>query len=720
MKCRLIAGLLVLALGFSGCGNSETAEAFTTTVTSAAASSMSTTTTTTATTTAATTAAIAEPIVEKTFPIIDGSTSTIALDAYVRAKQHGISTQEAMSHTKHNKTFEAFEKLVNGQADIVLSVPLAKEQEAYAAEHGFEYEAVPVAMEGFVFLVNPENPVQSLTEEQLRAIYSGKITNWKELGGNDAPIKAHQRNNNSGSQTYMTAFMGETPLSPAPESLIEAEMGAIISMFENYDNSINAIGYSVYSYAAVFAANEGTFNFVEVNGIKPTRSTFIDGSYPLLSETYAFYKKDTTDPLVLDYIEFITSEEGQKAVLEAGYIPVMDTQIPETYTLYEAKGTGKEMPKNPDRNYYALWNTRERPRNFLKDAEFEAYIQDWIDEAIAKAEEFPEWVKEKHYYPSFMIYNGYFSISIGYTSGDMAEIDEFYGFAAVFDIVDKKKIENYSDLFYKDTDFMPDINNVISEKITASADYTPTKCDFFGLCYGFDFDLSSINMKSDSAYFTNPHSFDVFIRENAKSVVSECRDFSDLLTPEYAKKVTFTEFKPTGISEEFYLKNDYLYMYYDYPDIENDRELPENKNIEEALDVYYEEFETRYNGTVRAYTNGSFVRIISDWEGPGRHYCTLQHKFLDLDDFFKEGYAEYIELNPNAENSSNETAAEIFEKNYLTDDIYLRRQYSVYEITNQISENNDDEYIYFPTNWNDNLRIKKEWLKDIYQNQPSE
>jgi ABC-type phosphate transport system substrate-binding protein len=723
MKKRIITGLLILALGVTGCGSDTAAEATAAPATTAAAASpMSTAAETTAANTTevtkTATSSATEPKAKKTFPIIDGSTSTISLDAYVRAKLRGISTQEAISQTKHNKTFEAFENLVNGKADIVLSVPLAKEQEAFAADNNFEYDAVPVALEGFVFLVNPENPVQSLTQEQIRKIYSGEITNWKELGGNDAPIKAHQRNNNSGSQTYMTEFMGETPLAAAPESLVEADMGAIISMFENYDNSIDAIGYSVYSYAAVFAANEGTFNFVAVDGVKPSRSTFIDGSYPLLSQTYAFYKKNTTDPLVLDYIEFITSEAGQKAVLEAGLLPVMDIEIPETYTLYEARGTGPEMPENPNRNYYALWNTMERPRNFLKDAEFEAEIQDWIDEAIAKNEAFPDWVKDSYYHKGFMIYNGYFSISLGYSSGDLGEIDQYYGYAAVFDIVDKKKIENYSDLFYKDTDFMADVNNTISEKITGTSDYTPIKCDFFGLCYGFDFDLRNIYLKPDSAYFTKPHSFDVFTDENEKSVVTECRDFRDYLTPEYAEKVEFYEYKPKTNNQKFYIKNKYLYTYYDYPDIENDRELEINKNIEETLDAYYKGGKMQYDGSVRCSAYGDFVEIYSGWEGPGLVYCTLQHKFLDLDDLFKEGYEENVEINPDAENNSNRTASEIFEENYLTDYSWAMRYYLVSNISTQISEENDDNYIYLITYSNNELRIDKKWLKDIYQNLP--
>jgi ABC-type phosphate transport system substrate-binding protein len=634
MKRRFITGILVIALGLSGCGTPESAEAVVTTATTAAATfEMSTVAETTAeaTTSLATTFTTTEPTpeIEKTFPIIDGSTSTINLDAYIRSELLGISIQDALYDTQHNKTFESFENLVNGKADIVLSVPLAKEQEAYAAEHNFEYEAVPVALEGFVFLVNPENPVQSLTQEQIRRIYSGDITNWKELGGNDAPIKAHQRNNNSGSQTYMTAFMGETPLAAAPDSLVEGEMGAIISMFENYDNSIDAIGYSVYSYAAVFAANEGTFNFVAVDGVKPSRATFIDGTYPLLSQTYAFYKKDTNDPLILDYIEFITSKEGQNTVLEAGYIPVMNIEIPSAYTLYEAKGTGTNMPENRNLDSYSLYfGYNKRIRGFLKDTEFEAEIQIWIDEQLSRLDDVPARVSQREPDIHMEIKNGYLGVRVGYreTPG-VYDLVRFYGSAAVFDIINQEKINELSDLYFKDTDFLPDIENEIFYEITEKSYYDTPKIDFFGLGSDFSFDLSTVYMNRDNAYFNIPAAFDVSLSERDISLISECRDFSDLITDEYEDRIQFTKYEPSDKpSAVFYLKGELLYVYYDYSDIEDDRELPENKHIEEALDAYYKD-NPNPNSAIRAYADSDYVYIYVMFDNGSLRYNIAEHKF---------------------------------------------------------------------------------------------
>jgi hypothetical protein len=658
------------------------------------------------------------------FPNVDGSTSTIAMDALIRSKLLGIDYADAYADTKHSKTFEAFENLVIGRKDVVLSVPLAKEQEVYAAEHGFEYEAVPVAVEGFVFMVNPANPVQSLTSEQIRQIYSGEITIWKELGGNDAPIKAYQRNSNSGSQTYMTEFMGETPLADPPRTMVQLDMSGVISMFADYDNSVDAIGYSVYSYAAAFAASEGTFSFVAVDGIKPSRSSFFDGSYPLLSKTYAFYKKGTTDKVVLDYIDYITSDEGQQTILEAGYIPVSGIEIPAAYTLYEAKGTGETAPENPDdkRYYYLDFDYESRPRGFLKDAEFEAEIQAWIDKAIDNyfTEPKPDWesTTDVTYYAE--IINGYLGISVGlYTTAGVGSFEEFYGSSAVFDLYKKKKVENLSDLFYKDVDFLPGINSTISAEIMNKTYGAPQK-EFFGLCNGFSFDLDTINFQPENAYVELPASFYVTLDMREGCVVSECRDFTELLTPEFAEKIVYIEnTKSTSPIGVYYEKNGHVYEYFDYPDVENDRELPENKALEEMFDAYYERGGTEFWAPSPS-VNGVFVELVTGFEGPAEIYCSLQHKFIHLEDFFKEGFIEHLTIAPGENNTYNLTAEQIYNNEYL--EYTISGLYAMNQIATQITEGGMTEYIEITGGYNNTpiLRIDKTWLKDIYQNLPTE
>ena len=158
-------------------------------------------------------------------PKMDGSTSLITLEAGLRAAIFDISLTDAEQQVVHSTTWDAFRNLLKGSTDLIFSVPLSQKQYEMAAEAGVELVCEPVAKEGFVFVVNAQNPVDLLTQEQLRGIYSGEITNWNQVGGDDLPITPYQRNTDSGSQNYMIEFMADTPLMDAPTELRPSSMG---------------------------------------------------------------------------------------------------------------------------------------------------------------------------------------------------------------------------------------------------------------------------------------------------------------------------------------------------------------------------------------------------------------------------------------------------------------------------------------------------------------
>ena len=111
-------------------------------------------------------------------PRMDGSTSLIPLEAGIRAALLGISIEEATKDVSHTSSWASFYKLLDGTADLIFYVPLCEDQKQQGESSGVAPMAVPIAKEGFVFVVNADNPVDSLTQQQLRDIYSGKITNW--------------------------------------------------------------------------------------------------------------------------------------------------------------------------------------------------------------------------------------------------------------------------------------------------------------------------------------------------------------------------------------------------------------------------------------------------------------------------------------------------------------------------------------------------------------
>lgn len=260
-------------------------------------------------------------LTEDTFPKLDGSTSAIPLDAGIRAAYFGLSQADVEKTITHTTTHGSFERLINGEVDGIYTVPISAEQEAAAAAKNFKLEKVPVAQEGFVFVVNAKNPVKELSQQQIRDIYSGKIKNWKEVGGNDAEIVPFQRNQDSGSQNYMTVFMDGYNLIKAPNEYVLLGMAGILDAIAGYDNGEDAIGYSVYSYASEMYQNENGIRFIAVDGVLPSKETMADGSYPLLSCTYFMYSADAAkDAPVRNLAAYLTSAEGQNAVEQAGYV----------------------------------------------------------------------------------------------------------------------------------------------------------------------------------------------------------------------------------------------------------------------------------------------------------------------------------------------------------------------------------------------------------------
>ena len=171
-------------------------------------------------------------------------------------------------------------------------------------------------------IVNPENPVESLSLEQLRGIYSGSITRWNELGAPGlGEILAYQRSEGSGSQTALERFvMGDTPLMPAETENVLDSMGGIVELVSSYKNHRNAIGYSFRFYCTGLM-RDFDVKLLAVNGVAPTVENIENGSYPLASSFYAVTRADA-DENTLALLAWICGEQGQALVEKTGYTPL--------------------------------------------------------------------------------------------------------------------------------------------------------------------------------------------------------------------------------------------------------------------------------------------------------------------------------------------------------------------------------------------------------------
>ncbi len=261
-----------------------------------------------------------EPLyTDENYPKVDGSTAAAPLAEAFEANFKGKKIDEV--NVEHSKTHKAYEKLINKELDLILVTSPSEDEEKLAEKANVELEVTKVVNEGFVFFLNKNNPVNSLTVEQIQKIYSGEITNWKEVGGNDEEIIAYQRPKNSGSQTGMlNLVMKDKKIKDAPKEDIAMSMSDIIDAVSNYDNKESAIGYSYYYYAnTMYLSDE--IKLLKVNGVEPNNDTIKNGEYPILTAYYIVNRKDDISSEAESLKENMLSTRGQKVAEEAGYVP---------------------------------------------------------------------------------------------------------------------------------------------------------------------------------------------------------------------------------------------------------------------------------------------------------------------------------------------------------------------------------------------------------------
>lgn len=263
----------------------------------------------------------------QSYPRVDGSTVTQPLGVAFQSLFTG--TDVASSQVVFNKTHQAYLNLINGDTDLILVTSPSQDELDIAAQAGVELEVIPVVDEGFVFLTNADNPVTSLTVDQIRRIYAGSITNWNQVGGPDEPITAYQRPVNSGSQTGMEDLvMQGTPMVSAP-LLSVATMDGLVDAIANFNGGSGSLGYSYYYYVTQMygdlAANPqlSKIKLMGVNGVQPSAETIRSGQYPLQTGYYIVINKaDAADSPARVLANAMLGHDGQQTAMEAGYVPV--------------------------------------------------------------------------------------------------------------------------------------------------------------------------------------------------------------------------------------------------------------------------------------------------------------------------------------------------------------------------------------------------------------
>ncbi len=217
--------------------------------------------------------------------------------------------------------------LIDSTTDICQSSRTIKQSEIDQAKaKGVNPYEIQIASDGLSVVVHPSNPVSELTIAQLSAIYTNQITNWKEVGGNDAPIVVLSRDTNSGTHVFFKEHVVQ--MAGLPTANTKLEYGSKVLFLPSTEEGVsevarnsNAIFYPGLGYVTSQVKLVKIKKTASDPGILPSAATVLDGTYPI-SRPLLFYTNGVPTGIIKTFIDYCLSPDGQKKVTEVGYVPL--------------------------------------------------------------------------------------------------------------------------------------------------------------------------------------------------------------------------------------------------------------------------------------------------------------------------------------------------------------------------------------------------------------
>ena len=227
-----------------------------------------------------------------------GPTMEVLAEVYEKDNDVNIEVQQVGSSAGIKNT-------IDGTSDLGMSSRDLKDEETK------EVDGTQIAIDGIAVITNTANKVTDLTSEQVKDIFTGKITNWKEVGGEDAQIVVVSREEGSGTREGFQDILGFESDELTKDAQICDGSGNVKSTVEGNEN---AIAYISFGYLG------DTLNDVKIDGVEPTDANVVDGKYPISRPFIVVNKKDGLSDVAKAFVDFIMSEEGQNIVAEEGFI----------------------------------------------------------------------------------------------------------------------------------------------------------------------------------------------------------------------------------------------------------------------------------------------------------------------------------------------------------------------------------------------------------------
>ena len=262
--------------------------------------------------------------------IMNSGSDTMVNLALAWAEAYQIAKPEVMISVSGGGSGTGIASLINGTVDIANASRKIKDEEVQEAEkNGIEPVEFVVSRDAIAVIVNLNNSINELTLQQISDIYSGKYSNWSQLGGEDRPIVRVSRETNSGTHVYFleeVLRLGDADNKTlfAPDTLLLPSSQGITT--EVHQNP-NAIGYDGLGYVtpdvkviAVAVDDQSAF-------VLPSAETVNLGEYPIARDLY-MYTNGEPGISIKEFIEWITSAEGQTIVTQNGFVPIATTNSP--------------------------------------------------------------------------------------------------------------------------------------------------------------------------------------------------------------------------------------------------------------------------------------------------------------------------------------------------------------------------------------------------------
>ncbi|HNX82668.1 MAG TPA: phosphate ABC transporter substrate-binding protein [Candidatus Omnitrophota bacterium] len=241
--------------------------------------------------------------------VVEGSTTVLPI-AQKAAEAYMDKNSGAEISVRGGGSGVGIASLLAGTCNVAdSSRPMKSDEYEKASTFGVSPKAHTVAMDGICVIVHSTNSINALTKKQVKDIYTGKISNWSQVGGPDEKIVVISRDTSSGT---FEAF-GELALDKEKvrsDALMQASNQAVASAVAGTPGGIGYVGLGFVS---------GQVKALEINGVKPSKETVLTNKYPI-SRPLFMYTNGEPKGLVRDYIDFIKSSEGQKIVDEEGYV----------------------------------------------------------------------------------------------------------------------------------------------------------------------------------------------------------------------------------------------------------------------------------------------------------------------------------------------------------------------------------------------------------------